>query len=253
LIDHFIDVYIQKNMTINAPAFLLGTHSKFTYVKGNSRRMYWKMSVDLSRPQVPSMGHHDALDGYVTYYHILQAKPATEALVSSLVDISVELKGILTGQDWVTNDSLGLGGLLMDAFKVGQILVRDEVKMKEGTDILNQILKSCCKGLKDFGSRSRLDAPARFRLAFREEGLAIGLALMPALQALVRDKDLEIDLEAVNTLVDMGAISSLIMKFWNDPENRKAKTWKEHCDINTVMLATALAPMGYADSMPLKK
>ncbi len=30
-----------------------------------TKRMYWKMSIDLSRPQVASMGHHDALDGLV--------------------------------------------------------------------------------------------------------------------------------------------------------------------------------------------
>lgn len=27
--------------------------------------MYWKMSIDLDRPQVRSMGHHDPLEGYV--------------------------------------------------------------------------------------------------------------------------------------------------------------------------------------------
>ena len=28
--------------------------------------MYWKMSIDLSRPLVASMGQHDPLDGFVT-------------------------------------------------------------------------------------------------------------------------------------------------------------------------------------------
>ena len=28
--------------------------------------MYWKMSIDLTRPQVSSMGQHDPLDGYIT-------------------------------------------------------------------------------------------------------------------------------------------------------------------------------------------
>jgi hypothetical protein len=41
----------------------------FTYVLPDSdrRRMYWKMSIDLSRPLVPSMGHHDPLDGFITF------------------------------------------------------------------------------------------------------------------------------------------------------------------------------------------
>ncbi len=44
-------------------------HAGFTYklAVGKTRRMYWKMSVDLSRPLVASMGHHDPLDGLITY------------------------------------------------------------------------------------------------------------------------------------------------------------------------------------------
>jgi hypothetical protein len=43
-------------------------HNKFTYMPnhGIRKRMYWKMSIDLNRPLVPSMGQHDPLDGYVT-------------------------------------------------------------------------------------------------------------------------------------------------------------------------------------------
>jgi len=43
-------------------------HAAFTYDPPGSgpKRMYWKMSTDLSRPLVPSMGQHDPLDGYVT-------------------------------------------------------------------------------------------------------------------------------------------------------------------------------------------
>jgi hypothetical protein len=35
------------------------------------KRMYWKKSIDLSRPQVSSMGAHDPLDGYVTLSKIM--------------------------------------------------------------------------------------------------------------------------------------------------------------------------------------
>jgi hypothetical protein len=33
--------------------------------------------------------------------------------------------------------------------------------------------------------------------------------------------------------------------FWLEPANRTSRTWKEHEDINAVMLATSLAPEGY--------
>ena len=51
-----------KTFNALAAEMVKGTHDKFTYGLG-SKRMYWKMSIDLSRPQVHSMGHHDPLDG----------------------------------------------------------------------------------------------------------------------------------------------------------------------------------------------
>jgi len=38
-----------------------------------------------------------------------------------------------------------------------------------------------------------------------------------------------------------------IEQFWLDPENRTVPSWKDHVEINTVMLATSLAPEGYLD------
>jgi alpha-amylase/alpha-mannosidase (GH57 family) len=40
-------------------------------------------------------------------------------------------------------------------------------------------------------------------------------------------------------------IGVVIEKFWIDEENRKTKNWIDHRDINTVMLATTLAPQGF--------
>lgn len=40
-------------------------HRAFAYPPGAPQRLYWKMSVDLSRPLVHSMGAHDPLDGLV--------------------------------------------------------------------------------------------------------------------------------------------------------------------------------------------
>jgi hypothetical protein len=43
-------------------------HVRFTYLQwgGEPKRMYWKMSIDLSCPLVTSMGQHDPLDGLIT-------------------------------------------------------------------------------------------------------------------------------------------------------------------------------------------
>jgi len=37
----------------------------------------------------------------------------------------------------------------------------------------------------------------------------------------------------------------IIETFWLDPANRKGAAWREHEDINSVMLATSLTPRGY--------
>ena len=43
-------------------------HAGFCYtpIWDGGKRMYWKMSIDLSRPQVGSMGQHDPPDGLIT-------------------------------------------------------------------------------------------------------------------------------------------------------------------------------------------
>ncbi|MDH3728591.1 MAG: hypothetical protein OER77_13765, partial [Myxococcales bacterium] len=40
------------------------------------RGMFWKMSIDLTRPLVPSMGHHDPLDGFITCVQLQTTTPA---------------------------------------------------------------------------------------------------------------------------------------------------------------------------------
>jgi hypothetical protein len=102
-------------------------HARFTYVprSGGEKRMYWKMSIDLSYPLVPSMGHHDPLDGLITYSQ-LQATAAKDSEKSTRLDLRVEitdLAKICEGKSWVTDDPLGVGGLLGDAHKVAQLII----------------------------------------------------------------------------------------------------------------------------------
>ena len=56
-------------------------HARFVYLPpaGGRKRMYWKMSIDLTRPLVPSMGQHDPLDGLVTYMRAAGGEPAFPA------------------------------------------------------------------------------------------------------------------------------------------------------------------------------
>ena len=49
----------------------------------------------------------------------------------------------------------------------------------------------------------------------------------------------------LNNLSSYLPIGKEIQKFWMEPGNQSVASWKEHADINNVMLATCLAPDGY--------
>ena len=43
----------------------------------------------------------------------------------------------------------------------------------------------------------------------------------------------------------LAAIAEIAETFWSQSVNRDNSTWMDHRDINTVMLATSLAPEGF--------
>ena len=187
----------------------------------------WKMSVDLTRPQVSGINPHDALDGYTTFRRIGAGGEldAEIALLAQMVE----------GQRWSTSDSLGLGGLLADAARLAELSGRTPGEER----MIGAILVGADAGLEQYLARDPLTAPAARRLGFRELGLAIGLQALPAL-----DRDApELDGEAREALVSLrerAHIEEEIVAFWDDPRRQQADTWLDHRDINEVMLATAL-------------
>jgi len=222
--------------------------AKFTYHDAqNRKRMYWKMSIDLSYPLVTSMGHHDPLDGLITCSE-LQAGFAGNS--DGLFDLTVEidgLAGMCRGKDWTTDDPLGIGGLLSDALRVAQLMDKERFS-PDG--LLGGILKACLTGLDAFSRSGLLNAPASYRLAFRELGLSIGLHALEKLEGLIARgaevlrKDQAVG-RLIESLVKHLAVAETIEGFWLQPVNRRAPIFMEHRDINTVMLATSLAPDGF--------
>ena len=226
-------------------------HSRFTYAppSGGQKRMCWKMSIDLSYPLVASMGQHDPLDGFITYRQ-LQATADRYTEESARPNLNVEIAdmaGICEGRSWVTEDPLGIGGLLGDAFKVAQLMVH---KDSEQTDLLKTLLDSSLMGLESYAVQNQLKLPAAYRLAFRELGLSIGLKAVKKLKKWIEQhpdlfpkKDV---LESkIDSLMHYRALGERIEAFWLVPINREAGTWTAHRDINGVMLATSLAPDGF--------
>ena len=133
-------------------------------------RLVWKMSIDLRRALVPSSGQHDALDGLITCLQ-LQARqlPASEAV--DLGDVIARLRDMAMAGDWSTDDPLGLGGLLSDAWRLAQL--PGDVVLRQA--LLVRMLDAAHAGLAVHAREQTLQRPLAQRLAFRELGLAIGL------------------------------------------------------------------------------
>jgi len=226
-------------------------HAGFTYVSssGGQKRMYWKVSIDLSYPLVPSMGHHDPLDGLITYLE-LQASAENDSTKSARLNLSAEIADMVNmceGKSWATDDPLGLGELLSTAYKLAQLIIRKDMEQAELLDVL---AASSLIGLQSYARRNPLKLPADYRLAFRELGLSIGLHAIERLPELIKqipgDSNLKHRLHArTESLMRYMPLSDIIEQFWLHAANRQAESWMAHRDINMVMLATSLAPDGY--------
>ncbi len=152
---------VTGDLTYNTWAMELAktAHASFTYIpsSGGQKRMYWKMSIDLSYPLVPSMGHHDPLDGFITYNQV-QATAAKEPEKSKGPDLKAEvtdMADICKGKSWVTDDPLGIGGLLSDAYKVAQLIRNGYF---EQTDLLEILLDSSLPGFGILREKESLEA-----------------------------------------------------------------------------------------------
>ena len=229
----------------------LTAFDKFSYMTpANSKRMYWKMSIDLSYPLVPSMGQHDALDGYVSYLELRGNITSKEDLpwISRFDSDITDLYNMAQHINWESDDPLGMGGVLSDACMLAQLIVRDN--KKELSDTLYRMLSQTLKGLENFVRSDNLRYPAKYRLAFREFGLSIGMHSISILKSILLESEghfndvIEIE-KIVDKVLKYTPLADYIEKFWLDPENQKSDTWREHLDINSVMLATSLEPDGY--------
>ena len=219
--------------------------------------IHWKMSIDLSRPLVASMGHHDPLDGLAS----LTAIEATRRRLGAddLPDLAAERAGMLEmcrGRSWACGDELGLGGMLAAA----AVLV-DAVAdgMFEDGHLVEEVLSDAGHGLRMLAGLHRAADPPHRRLPFRELGLAIGLSAMNAVPNAVarcpgRFTHRTGLLTRAREIAVHAPMAEAIRRDWLDPIHRRSPTWRDHEDINTVMLAASLMPdagiSGIADPCP---
>jgi hypothetical protein len=244
---------VTGDLTYNTWAIELAktAHARFVYASPSEgpKRMYWKMSIDLSRPLVPSMGHHDPLDGFVTYNELqaIATKDPKESTARNLREEIADMASICEGKSWATDDPLGIGGLLFDACRVAQLIFNGNLEL---TGLLETLLESSLIGLKSFVRENSLKVPADYRLAFRELGLSIGLRAVEKIEGLIEQKSepsrrKDSFPSLLKDLSRYAGLKETIETFWLEPTNREADSWTAHRDINRVMLATSLAPDGF--------
>jgi hypothetical protein len=207
--------------------------------------VYWKMSTDLSRPLVAAMGLHDSLDGLLTFretQHAIAKMPTNPGAtdLSAAID---RLSALCQQRDWTTADPLGLGGLLFDACRLCRLIgdQRDDVRL------LEEVIQACHDGLMALLASQFLNRPASHRLAFRELGLAIGLRALPIIaDAIAKERSRFVSRPALRRCVDLllpyQSLSEQIISVWLPHAEHQDESWKEHQNINDVMLTTALIP-----------
>jgi hypothetical protein len=227
-------------------------HAAFAHTAGG-KRLHWKMSIDLSRPLVPSAGHHDPLDGLAVAaeVHALARTAAAPADVrQGLAPELRDLADMCRDQSWATADALGIGALLTAAWQIARAGHRGPAT---APDLLARVLDDGARSLELVAMGRYLEGAAQQRLAFRELGLSLGLAAVERLRDPERGSVLLTDpaaAAALDRLAPCLPLRSRIEALWLDPSNQASANWSEHEDINAVMLATSLAPEGYLGGWP---
>ncbi len=220
----------------------LATHAAFAWEGDGGKRLYWKMSIDLSHPVVASMGDHDALDGLVATASL--SAHSERSVAPQLAPSLRDLAAMCGGRGWATTDALGLGLLITDALFLAEPTVAPLVPGA----LFGRVLHDAARSL-DLATLGRhLEGPAQARLAFRELGLSLGLAAARRLEEQRRAGALPGGPDAgaaVDRLLRHAALRERIESFWLEPAHQQTQGWGEHEDLNAVMLATSLLPDGY--------
>lgn len=211
------------------------------------RRLRWKMSVDLRRPLIAVEGAHDALDGLVAVATLRASAPGAgaEPRTAVLDGEIVQLRDMCLGRDWSTDDPLGIGGLLADAWRVAQLTVRGGPDGEILEDVLPRILDAAVAGLEAADGAPWLSEPLERRLAFRELGLAIGLRGAKRLLRSLPRLPSSVLASRVVELWRHLELGERITTFWLTERAQASRSWSAHRDIDDVMLVTALAPDEY--------
>ncbi len=225
----------EKNYAIWA-AELIEAGEKFVVKETGDIRMVWKMNVDLTETMVESMGAHDPLEGLICVNSAIDTLPESK---SELENFKEDLEIICRNMNWVTDDALGIGGLLLNTTRAAEMKLKG--KMLPAAIRPESLYLDSLAGLQAYSKHVyNPNAAARSRLAFRECGLCLGFRTLHGLKSQFGELDINF-----NKLEEYHSVIDEIENFWMDPSNQKATTWSEHLDINAVTLASTLLARDY--------
>lgn len=190
--------------------------------------LYWKMSVDLTYPQVKSMGAHDPLEGYLTAIECEMKSTAKYDFSEYLR----RLEKICEGKNWRTSETLGLGGLLLNVIRSAELSRHVVLPDSVGPQ---KLFKEAMIGLDAVSDKMSVTDSAQRRLAFRECGLSLGLRALDHHRDLLIENNLDI-----SRVEEHLELADGIEDFWSQPENRKYSSYQDHLNINNVSLASSL-------------
>ncbi len=220
--------YLDSEKLIANAAELSLAGKKFLQSRGGQNHLFWKMSVDLSYPQVLSMGAHDPLDGYFTALECKMMAPGEY----DFTDYLKSLETICRGKNWQTADPLGLGGLLLNTVRAAKLERHTELPQTVGPE---NLLEDALRGLEVYENQANLTSSGKFRLAFRECGLSLGLRVAASYRDLLMERYPEIE-----SLDKSLKLAEQIEDFWSESKNREFSSYLDHLNINHVSLSSSL-------------
>jgi hypothetical protein len=126
------------------------------------------------------------------------------------------MAAIYEGKSWTTDDALGIGGLLISAYRMARLIAKNGFTR---TGLLAAVLDDALTGLGYFVANSPLNLSSGNRLAFRELALAIGLQAVGRLWQLVEQYQAVFrkDHKAHSHIQSLGRyehLSGAINEFW---------------------------------------
>jgi len=161
--------HARDNLLYNTWAVQLAksVHPHFVHFKAGSEEphMYWKISVDMSRPHVLSEGNLDPYDGYITY-RLLQERHSDKTVLEK--EIADMYKMVYNKyKKYKSNDPLDLGEALWITH------------WYPGEEWANHLTNRSLEGINWLYTYGEFDRPRNQRLAFREFGTTIGVQCNP--------------------------------------------------------------------------